>query len=274
MSLKRAYVDVPWGQAHVRFAGAGRPVILLHASPLHAGFVAPQIEALSPACLAIGIDTPGYGASDPLPASATTLDDYADAILQIITALGHQRVTLYGTATGAQIALAAAKRAPARIERLVLENCGHFDPALRAQWEAGYFPDVSPRADGGHLGDIWSMCVKQMTRFPWHLEASPDAPPAAPPSVDALQAMTLAYLQAGPAYARAYRLAFHAEDAASFSGLTTPTVLIDWESSVVRTQIHALIAAGLPACVHVLPAAQGMPARLAAVRKAVLEALA
>lgn len=274
MNIKRAYVDTPWGQAHVRFAGAGKPVALLHASPLHAGFLAPQINALSPDCLAIGIDTPGYGASDALPATATTLDDFADAVLAVMSGLGHDRFTLYGTATGAQIALAAAKRAPQRIERLVLENCGHFDPALRADWEAGYFPDVSARADGAHLNMIWSMCTKQMTRFPWHLEPTEEAPAPPAPDTAFLQAMTLAYLQAGARYDRAYRLAFHAEEVDSFNGLETPTVLIDWESSVVRAQLHALIALGLPACVQVHHAAAGLPARMQAVRKAVLEALA
>lgn len=256
--ISRHLVTLPWGQIQVRFAGAGRPVALLHASPLHAGFLRPQIEALAQAGFcAIGIDTPGYGGSDPLP-RADSLDDYAHAITAAMAALGHNAFALYGTATGAQIALALAKAAPTTVERLVLDNCGHFDPALRAAWESGYFPDLSPRPDGAHLAQIWDMCVKQTTRFPWHL----DGPASPPPPLAMLQDMARAYLECGAGYDRAYRLAFHAEDRASFDGLTIPTVLIDWEGSVVRAQIQDLIGLGLPPCVRVATAGSGLHARL------------
>ncbi len=268
-SLRRRYVDTATGQLHMREAGAGAPVLCLHPSPLHAGFLAPQIGALADAGFrAIGVDTPGYGASDPLPA-ADSLDDYADALLTLADALGLDGFGVYGNATGAQIALALARRAPSRVSRLVLDNCGHFDPALRAQWEPDYFPDLTPRADGTHLTRIWEMCIHQMTRFPWHLDdgvTDRQAPPT-----ETLQAMALAFQTAGAGYDRAYRLAFRAEDISSFTGLSTPAVLIDWESSVVRAQVQALIACGLPPCVRVLAAGAGMPARLAAIVSAFTE---
>jgi pimeloyl-ACP methyl ester carboxylesterase len=262
--LTRRLITLPTGQLQARTAGSGAPIALLHASPLNAGFMRPQIEALASAGFcAIGIDTPGYGGSDHLP-RAETLRDYADAIGAAMSALGHERFGLYGTATGAQIALSLAKAAPDRVTRLVLDNCGHFDPALRATWEAGYFPDTAPAADGSHLVRIWDMCVKQATRFPWHL----DGPANPAPPADMLQAMARAYLEAGPDYHRAYRLAFHAEDIDSFAGLTTPTVLLDWEGSVVRAQIQVLIGKGLPACVRVLHAGAGLDARLSAIAAA------
>lgn len=262
-------MDTATGQLHVREAGSGAPILCLHPSPLHAGFLAPQISALAQAGRhAIGVDTPGYGASDPLP-HAASLDDYADALLALADGAGLGAFGVYGNATGAQIALALAKRAPGRVGRLVLDNCGHFDPALRAQWEPHYFPDLTPQPDGSHLPRIWEMCRHQMTRFPWHLDdGAPDRP--APPA-DALQAMTLAFLMAGADYDRAYRIAFHAEDVTSFDGLTVPTVLIDWESSVVRAQGQALIDQGLPSCVRIAPAGPGLPARLAAIVAAFTE---
>jgi pimeloyl-ACP methyl ester carboxylesterase len=255
--MKRQLVDLPWGQMMTRCAGDGAPIALLHASPLSAAFLRPQIEALAPHFTAIGIDAPGYGQSDA-PARLENLEDYADVILATMRALGHERFGLYGTATGAQIALALAKRAPSAISRLVLENCGHFDAELRTAWEDGYFPDITARLDGSHMTQIWDMCVKQATRFPWHLDGQANAPPP----IAFLEAMARAYLECGADYHKAYRLAFHAEDAASFQGLGVPTILIDWESSVVRKEVHALIAKGLPACVRVAQAGAGLPARL------------
>lgn len=267
--LYRRYVDTASGQLHVREAGAGAPVLCLHPSPLHAGFLTPQISALAQAGLrAIGVDTPGHGASDPLP-QADRLEDYADALLALADAMELGVFGVYGNATGAQLALALARRAPTRIDRLVLDNCGHFDPDLRAEWEPHYFPDLVPQADGAHLTQIWGMCLHQMTRFPWHIDDGVTDRPA--PPLEVLQAMALAFQLAGPDYDRAYRLAFRSEDITSFAGLTTPTVLIDWDSSVVRAQVRALIDQGLPPCVRVAPAGPGLPARLAAITSAFTE---
>lgn len=263
---RRFYVDLDWGQMHGLRAGEGPPVALLHPSPLSAAFIAPQIEAVAAAGFtAIGLDTPGYGGSDPLPDDAPTLATYAQAVTDAMAALGFARFGLYGAATGAQIGLALARRAPEKISRLVIESIAHVPAETRAAWEDAYFPDLTPRADGGHLTTIWEMCAKQATRFPWHL----DAPARKPlPPVGALNAMALGFLRAGPDYDRAYRRAFQAEDAASFDGLTTPTILIDWVDSALRPECHGLIAQGLPACVRVTEAGPGLPARLAAIQAA------
>lgn len=259
---RRFYVDLPWGQMHGLCAGDGPPVALLHPSPMSCEFLRPHVTALADAGFgAVALDTPGYGGSDPLP-EAKSLADYAEAIAAAMAALGHDRFALYGTATGGQIALTLARRAPDKISRLVVENIAHIAPQTRAAWEAGYFPDLSPRADGAHLQLIWEMCAKQATRFPWHIDA-PARKPMPPPA--ALGAMALGFLRAGPNYDRAYRLAFAAEDATSFAGLTTPTVLVDWADSAVRPEVLALIAAGLPACVRVIEAGPGLPARLEAI---------
>jgi pimeloyl-ACP methyl ester carboxylesterase len=260
---RRFYVDLPWGQMHGLRAGDGPPVALLHPSPLSSDFLAPHVAALADAGFdAIALDTPGYGGSDRFPAPAESLAPYAGAVCDAMAALGHRQFSVYGAATGGQIALALVRQSPGAVERLVLENIAHIAPETRAVWVADYFPDLTPQPDGAHLNRIWDMCAKQATRFPWHIEA-PARKPMPPPA--ALAAMALGFLRAGPDYDRAYRLAFAAEDAASFDGLTTPTVLIDWVDSPVRPEAHALIAQGLPGCVRVVEAAAGLPGRLAAI---------
>ena len=76
------------------------------------------------------------------------------------------------------------------------------------------------------------------------------------------------FLMATPGYDAAYRLAFHAENARSFAGLAVPTVLIDWAGSIVRREVQALVAEGLPPCVRVVGAGASAGERFAAIVEA------
>ena len=269
----RGYTGASGAQLHYRMLGEGTPVFLLHASPLSSAFMVGQLQALADAGhRAIALDTPGYGQSDPLPAPPQSLTDYARAFLAGIDAMGGidtTRFALYGTATGAQLALALARLAPQRVSRLVLDNCALFTDAQVADWEPRYFPDLSPRADGSHMTKVWEVARCQFISFPWFSEAPEhriDRPPA---PLAVVQSMANHFLIATPGYDAAYRLAFHAENARSFEGLTVPTMLIDWEGSIVRREVQALIAEGLPACVRVVRAGASVEARMQALVEAV-----
>jgi len=269
----RGYAGAPGAQLHYRMLGDGPPVFLLHASPLSSAFMMGQLQALAAAGhRAVALDTPGYGQSDPLPATPQSLTDYAHAFLAGIDAMGGidtRRFALYGTATGAQLALALARLAPQRITRLVLDNCALFTDAQVADWEPRYFPDLTPRADGSHMAKVWEVARRQFVSFPWFSEAPEhqlDRPPA---PLAVVQSMANHFLLATPGYDAAYRLAFHAENARSFRGLAVPTVLIDWEGSIVHREVQALVAEGLPSCVRVVRAAASVEARMSALVEAV-----
>jgi len=265
-TITRGYTGIAGSQIHYRELGEGSPVIVLHASPLSSAFMLGQLQALASAGYrAIALDTPGYGQSDPLSEIPQSLEDYARAFLKGIDALRIGRFSLYGTATGAQLALAIARMAPERVTRLVLDNCGLFTQEQVAEWETHYFPDLSPRGDGSHMMRVWDIARRQFLSFPWFSDA-PEHQLHRPPSpLSIVQAMANHFLMATPSYDTAYRLAFHAENAGSFEGLTVPTVFIDWEGSIVRKEARALIDEGLPACVTVVTAGAGMEARFAAV---------
>jgi pimeloyl-ACP methyl ester carboxylesterase len=265
---RRLYASTPGGQIHGRMLGHGAPLLMLHPSPLSSAFLAEQQQALSRQWRTIALDTPGYGMSDPLPQPAQSLHEYATALLAAADNLGVERFALYGNATGAQLALVIARTAPERVTRLVLENCGLFTDADVAAWEAHYFPDLSPQPDGSHLRHTWEVSRRQFVAFPWFSEASGHQLQRPAPPPETVQAMALHYQLAGPDYHQAYRLAFRSERRESFDGLRVPCVLIDWHGSIVRPQVQALIAAGLPGCVEVLEAGASQQARLAAVVQA------
>ena len=262
----RGYAGAPGAQLHYRTLGDGPPVILLHSSPLSSAFMLGQLQALADAGhRAIALDTPGYGQSDPLPAPPQSLTDYARAFLAGIDAMGVDRFGLYGTATGAQLALALARLAPHRITRLVLDNCALFTEAQVADWEARYFPDLTPRADGSHMTKVWEVASRQFVSFPWFSTAPEHQLHRPPAPLAVVQSMANHFLTATPGYDTAYRLAFHAENARSFEGLVVPTVLIDWEGSIVRREVQALVDEGLPPCVRVVSAGAKVEERFAAI---------
>ena len=233
---KRAYIDLADGsQTHYRSHGSGFPLVMLHPSPLSSAFLQPMIEVMPEGVAAIAPDTPGYGASDPLAEPSEDLSGYVAWLKDFIAALGHERVGIYGSATGAQIAIEFARAWPDAVHFLVLDNAAHFTAAERQAMLARYFPDLQPRRDGAHLRAAWEMVTALWQWFPWyeqdeaHRIGAADAVPA-----EALQAFALDHLRAGPDYARAYRAALKNEDAKRLLGVSIPVRVIRWQGSILR----------------------------------------
>jgi len=251
--MQRLFLDVAGRLVHYRRFGAGPPLVMLHPSPLSSAVLLPVAQALAEGFTVYALDTPGYGLSDRLPEQPRSLADYLDPLAETLDALGLARVTLYGAATGAQIAVEFAHRYPARVRMLVMDTAGHIDEARCNAILERYFPDVSPRADGAHLATWWHMVRELGHFFPWpdtRLVARIDRD-LPPPTV--LHSLLLDYLRAGEGYALAYRPAFLNERADRVQRVPVPTILTRWTGSIALSITDALIAAGLPAHVQVLP---------------------
>ena len=102
-------------------AGSGTPVVLIHGVGMHAEIWAPQIAALRGHHDVIAMDMPGHGAS-LMPPEGATLDDYADAVVGLLNALGLAQVSLIGHSMGALVATQVALSHPASVTRLVAMN--------------------------------------------------------------------------------------------------------------------------------------------------------
>ncbi len=270
---KRAYVELAdGGQTHYRHRGAGAPLILLHASPLSSAWMEPTMAALPEGVHATAPDTPGYGASDPLREPSEDLSGYAAWLREFIAALGFERAGVYGSSTGAQIAIEFARAWPEAAQFLVLDNAAHFTGAEREHILARYFPDLSPREDGGHLQQAWEMVNATWQWFPWFErdEAHRVAPAGAAP-LAMRQAMLVDQLRAGPDYAHAYRRAFHNEDASRLLGLTTPTRIIRWQGSILRQYADRLDEFNLPPNIQMAHCGPSMEERLATIATAVAD---
>lgn len=159
--MRRGYLDGPHGQIHYQAGGAGgRPLLLLHQSPLSSH----QFDPAFPALLAAGrhvvaIDMPGFGQSDPLP-EGRRLEDYAEAALATLDAFGWGRADVVGHHTGAVIAAQLAGLHPARVRRIVLNGFPLLSPEERDFFRSFYFGPPQPAADGSHLLDAWQKRIR------------------------------------------------------------------------------------------------------------------
>ena len=284
--IRRAYLQhTDARQTHYRRAGTGEPLILLHPSPLSSSWMEPVMAALQRMVDTIAPDTPGYGASDPLPGPATdpgtnerqsgSTDDltpYTQWLHEFILTLGFRQVGLYGSATGAQIAIEFARAYPEATRFLVLDNVAHFTFEERERMLARYFPDLSPRADGGHLAEAWSMVRGLWQWFPWY-QQDEDHRIAGPATVsdEMLHRMLVDHLCAGPDYWRAYRAALRNEDAARVRDITVPARIIRWQGSLLRRYADRFDGFRWPKHIRMVPCGPAMEQRLDAIRRTVNE---
>lgn len=268
------YLDTPHsnGQTHYRVAGTGAPVLLLHPSPLSSRFMLPTAAALQGGARVIALDTPGYGASDALKVPATDLAPYVDWLLEVLDALGLERAVLYGSATGAQLAIEFARAHTQRTRGIVLDNAAHFEDGERAAILRHYLPSLAPCESGQHLAKTWEICSKLFQFFPWF--ASDEAHRVGPPaSLAAVHATALEYLRAGEDYGRAYRAAFDNEDARRVLDITVPVKVIRWQGSILKAHSALYDTLPWPANVELLPCEAPAEARMACIRRAVSELL-
>lgn len=263
---------------HLQFrqgGAAGAPVlVLLHPSPRSSAMFEPWMAQLAAQFRVLAVDTPGYGGSDPLPAPPACMADYLPPLRALLQDLAGPRFSLYGSATGAQLAIAYSLAHPADVRHLFIDNAAHFEPAEHDEIVARYFPDLTPRADGSHLQAAWQMCLAMGTYFPWFMQDDAYRWRAGTPSPAEVQANLRELLAAGPDWAAAYRAAFDHEHASKVMALRVPTTVLRWQGSMLLKHIDALLAHRLPAHVGRLDTPAAADARYAVMQSHMVQVLA
>jgi pimeloyl-ACP methyl ester carboxylesterase len=158
VSVRRGYVDVPWGQLHFARCGEGNgaPVVLAHQTPRSWDEYRDVLPLLGRAHDAVAVDTPGFGASDLDPRVGDSIEHYADGLGLLIDALGLERPALVGHHTGALVTLEVAVRSPTMVRAVVLSSAPLRSAEERAAALAGPgIDDVVERPDGSHLAELW-----------------------------------------------------------------------------------------------------------------------
>lgn len=229
---RRAYVDLPWGQIHLRMTPhedlpADAPtVVMLHQSPLSSVTFDAALPLLARRGIrAYAMDLPGFGMSDPLP-GAWEITDAADAIRDVIEELGLARVWVLGQHTGATVAADLAVRHGQTVAGLILMGLPLYEAEERAAKLASYAPGYTPAREGSYLQVIWQ---RIHGLYP-HLE-----PAAAARQVGEYHAV-------GPDYGIGYRAVFRYEvDVETLRSV--PILLLHGERDVVHRMTPAVTAA-------------------------------
>jgi pimeloyl-ACP methyl ester carboxylesterase len=104
-------------------AGAGRPLLLLHGFPLGAEQWLPQLARVPAGWRFVAPDLRGFGGADPGGApGGITMDTYAADLIELMAHLEMPSAVVAGLSMGGYVALALARRAPARIAGIVLAD--------------------------------------------------------------------------------------------------------------------------------------------------------
>ena len=148
-TVRRFYLDLDFGQCHVRDNGARSkeplPVFCLHPLPLSGRSHAQLLKALAPVRYAVAPDLPGYGLSDRTGPPSSLSGD-AEALLALAAALGLSTFAVASVSASTALALEMARLAPDAVVSLVLIDPDGPEPRRGAHLQS----------DGGHLADDWS----------------------------------------------------------------------------------------------------------------------
>jgi len=212
-----------------RFDGdAGLPVLVLSnsiATDLHMWDA--QIPALSAHFRVLRYDARGHGASDA-PPGAYSLDRLGRDVLELLDALGLERVHFLGLSLGGYVGQWLGVHAPERIERLVLSNTSsHLGPAAVFDQR---IREVHAATD---LGAIAERFLRDW--FPAPMLAADD------PRVAPLRATLLAQSAAG--LAGSFAAVRDADLRRSAGLIAAPTLVIAGESDPVTLPEHGRLLA-------------------------------
>ena len=225
--IRRAFVSVGGQQIHLRYAGRGPAVVLVHRAPTSSRTLDLQTEAFARAgFLALAMDIPGLGHSDPLPLPRPEIGDLAETFHDTLNALGLGRVALYGSHTGALICADFAAAYPERVSALLIDGYPIYDAKERARIVAGYFPSNEVRWDGSHLLWLWFRYREQHLFWPWNVPGEVTQAKCDVPDPEYIHEGTVDLLRAGASYQSPYAAAFRCESGGLAQRLRVPTYFL------------------------------------------------
>ena len=225
-AISRRFVDTSQGQLHFRQSGrGGRPLLLVHQSPGSAESLEPMISYLALDRLVLAPDTLGNGHSDKPPVDHAEIGYYAGVLSEALDGLGIDKVDVWGSHTGALIAMEFAVRYPGRVQALGMDGITLFDPAFVEEALANYFPPLEPDVHGLHLLRAWLIRLDMYLFWPWYNHTAGGANVRPLPEVDALKQWADDLLASGRSWRVAYRAAFEYPTRDRLPLLTRPTLL-------------------------------------------------
>lgn len=229
VQIDRNFVRIAEGQVHYRSRGDGtsaRPLVMLHASPASSVSVLPLMRALNGAQSLVAPDTLGNGDSVPIGLEQPEIPDYAEALGRVLDALDMPEIDIYGSHTGASIAMELAIAQPQRVRRLVLDGIGLYATEELADILANYAPAIEPDQIGSQLTWAWHFVRDQAFYFPWFKRDAEHARTGGLPPAKVLHATVVEVLKSIRTYHLAYRAAFRHPKRERLPLVTVPALVL------------------------------------------------
>jgi pimeloyl-ACP methyl ester carboxylesterase len=216
-------------------------VVLLHASPGSSLGVVPLLRALAErGRTVIAADTPGFGESDPPAADWLTAADFARLVIEGLDALQLERFDLYGTHTGAKIALEVALAAPERVRSLALDGLAMYSAEEQRQQLERYTVSLAPEWDGSHVVRAWAYRRDMSLFWPWYRQDAAGRRRTDMPSPEQLHAQVVELLRAATTYQLGYYAAFSHDTFEAVQRLRVPTRILLRASDVLGGHLERL----------------------------------
>ena len=254
--MKRGFVEVEGRRVHYRRAGSGPPLVMLHGSPGDSAMLAGEMAAAASSFTCFALDTPGFGASDPLPGEVLDMADLAHATGAAMHAIGLPPCPVYGTHTGAVIAIELALGWPERVTGVVLEGLPVFtDDEIAALFSPAYFAPLVTDPLGGHLTATWMRFRDQFTWFPWLSRDVTRRNPVDRPTPEDIHHWVMMFYRSCKTYGPAYYAACHYGQKAyrAAEALTLPAVYMASEEDMLHPHLARLPAMKPDQRVETLP---------------------
>ena len=189
--------------------------------------------ALSEDLSLYAFDTPCNGQSCAPTMVSPAMADFADMIARGCEALHLKKPALYGTHTGAHIAIEWALARPSQVRALVLDGVALFGEAMRAEFLELYAPPQKPDEAGSQFHWAWSFIRDQMLFFPHYKKDAEHLRAGGTLDPDVLHELVLEVLNNLETYHLPYEAVFRHEVREALAGLKVPTLVLgDSESAL------------------------------------------
>lgn len=244
-AITRHYLTLGSGankrRVHYRRAGTGPVLLLVHQSPRSGGEYEELMQRWGAHFTCIAPDSPGFGQSEPLAKANPNIDDYADAIVEFITAMGLEQVPAYGFHSGAIILITALKRHPSRFSGIAAGGYGVWTEAEKAAFGANYTPPFLPLAYGQHLVWAWNRILEQAWFFPWYDVRNETRMRNAHDDPAAVHAIIMEILDAGDSFRHGYAAVLAApRDIPPPETTTAPVFITAYDGDPMQAHIDRL----------------------------------